>query len=221
MAHAIYRNDSGKRLPSVTTIIGRFKESGALMQWAYKEGVRQGESGMVTRLYDARDEAAAAGTLAHKMVECRIKGEPQPRMDDDNKDVFGKALQAFKAYRSWESMTKLELVESEVQLVSEQYQFGGTLDAIGRIDDELCLVDVKTSNSVYPDYLIQLAAYKQMWEENYPRRPLTGGFHLCRFAKEHGDFAHHYFPDLSDAWEMFKLYRQAYDLDKELKKRVR
>ena len=29
-----YRID-GKRVPSVTTIIGRFKESGALLRWAW------------------------------------------------------------------------------------------------------------------------------------------------------------------------------------------
>jgi len=106
-----------------------------------------------------------------------------------------------------------------MELVSELYKFGGCPDAIGKIDGKLTLVDWKTSNSVYPDMLIQLAAYKQLWEENFPDRPLYG-FHLCRFSKEHGDFAHHYYSELNDAWEQFKLFRQAYDLDKLLKKRV-
>jgi hypothetical protein len=75
----------------------------------------------------------------------------------------------------------------------------------------LVLLDYKTSNGVYSDMLIQLAAYKNLWEENRPDLPITGGCHLLRFAKERGDFAHHYFQELDDEWEQFLLFRQAYD----------
>jgi len=34
-----------------------------------------------------------------------------------------------------------------------------------------------------------------------------GGIHLCRFGKETGDFAHHYCPELEQAWEAFKHMR--------------
>jgi hypothetical protein len=105
-------------------------------------------------------------------------------------------------------------------LVSEVYQFGGTPDAIGRVNGELCLLDWKTSNSVYSDYLLQLAAYRVLWEEINPDRPLMGGFHLLRFSKEHGDFAHHFYRDLSEAWEMFAHHRAAYGLDAALRKRA-
>lgn len=105
-------------------------------------------------------------------------------------------------------------------MVSEQYRFGGTPDAIGKVDGELCLIDWKTSNSVYSDYLIQIAAYKHLWEENHPGQLITGGYHLCRFAKENGDFAHHYYPDLEEAWRLFLLFREAYDIDKVLRKRA-
>ncbi len=40
-----YRLANGDRCPSVTTIIGRFKESGALIQWAYKRGTEHGLGG--------------------------------------------------------------------------------------------------------------------------------------------------------------------------------
>jgi hypothetical protein len=60
-------------------------------------------------------------------------------------------------------------------------------------------------NAVYADYLYQLAAYGLLWNENYPDHPPVGGFHLCRFAKEQGDFSHHYFPSLDD--EAASLWR--------------
>jgi hypothetical protein len=81
-------------------------------------------------------------------------------------------------------------------------------------------VDWKTSNAVYSDYLLQLAAYKHLWEANHPDQPLVGGFHLCRFSKDHGDFAHHYYAELDRAWDMFKHLRAAYGFDYELKKRA-
>ena len=212
-----YKLKDGTRVPGTTTIIGRFKESGGLLYWACEQG-KAIERGEISSLYDKRDEAAEAGTLAHSIVEAHINGEgwdislyPQ--------EIQDQATQAFEAYLTWERMTKLEIIEQEMELVSETYRFGGCPDAIGKIDGKLCMVDWKTSNSVYQDYLIQLAAYKQLWEENYPGRPLEG-FHLCRFSKTSGDFAHHYYSELDDAWEQFKLFRKAYDLDRKLKKRV-
>lgn len=214
-----YKNKDGKRVRGVTTIIGRFKDSGGLMYWAFEQG-KAAERGEIDKLYDKRDEAAESGTLAHSLVEMHINNEPRKILPDIPEQTQIEALEAFNAYLNWASMTKLKIVEQEMPLVSEKYQFGGCLDAIGEINDEFCLVDWKTSNSVYPDYLIQLAAYRQLWEENNPDRLLTGGFHLCRFAKSHGDFAHHYYPDLSEAWEQFKIFLRAYEIDKGLKKRA-
>lgn len=212
VAH-IYKNKAGSRLPSVTTVISRFKESGGLIHWAWNLGI-EGKD-----YRQERDAAATAGTIAHQMVEARLRGEDYtpPTVDVE---TLGKANGGFEAYLTWERMTKVSIVHSEVSLVSENYGYGGTLDAIGEFEGKRVLIDWKTSNSVYQDYLIQLAAYKTLWEENYPDHPIDGGFHLCRFGKEHGDFAHHYYPDLSDAWEQFQLYRRAYDLDKALKKRA-
>lgn len=215
-----YKNAAGKRVPGTTTIIGRFKDSGGLLWWAFEQG-KSAERGEIESLYDKRDEAAESGTLAHSMVEAHIKGENPADVCVGPIGVQTQARAAFEAYLVWENQTKLKIVEQEMSLVSEKHQFGGTPDAIGIINNELCLIDWKTSSSVYADFLIQISAYKHLFEENNPDRPLTGGFHLCRFAKEHGDFAHHYYPNLDEAWEQFLLFRRAYDIDKELKKRTK
>ena len=207
----------GTRIPGVTTITGRFKDSGGLLHWAFQ----QGQSGAAS-LYEKRDEAGIAGNFAHDMVEASIHGQEIPQTPPDMAaDTAKAAMNGFMAYQTWKGQSGLKIIETETPLVSELYRFGGTPDAIGLMSNALCLIDWKTSNGVYPDFLIQIAAYKQLWEENFPDRPIIGGFHLCRFAKEHGDFAHHYYSELDDAWEMFKLLRQAYDLDKKLKQRTK
>lgn len=224
-----YRTRDGKRVPSVTTILSRFKDSGALMKWAYSTGREHGRMEAMgedapNSLYDVSGKAADIGTAAHEMVEHYINKSEDPLFCEAYKslpsELKPKAENAFGMYLKWAEQSRLEVIEQEIGLVSEAYRFGGTPDAIGKIGDELCLVDWKTSNGVYSDYLLQLAAYRLLWEESNPDRPLTGGFHLCRFSKEHGDFAHHYYADLSDGLEMFLLLRRAYDLDFALRKRA-
>lgn len=213
-----YRLKDGRKVPGVTTIVGRFKDSGALLYWACEQG-KAIERGEIKNLYDKRDEAADSGTLAHACVEAHIKNLPLPVLPDNA--VGRAAFQGFENYLNWQSNSNIKIIEQEMELVSEAYEFGGCPDAIG-VDSkgQLCLLDWKTSNGVYQDYIIQLAAYKNLWEENYPDRLLVGGFHLCRFSKDHADFAHHFWNELDDAWEQFKRFRESYELDKKLKKRV-
>lgn len=208
-----YKNVAGQKVPGTTTIIGRFKESGGLLQWAFK----QGQSGAPT-LYAERDKAAEAGTIAHDMIEASILGKPQPIVAADP-DILAKALNAFKQFGEWYELSKMELVATEKSYVSEKHQFGGTVDAIGKDSKgRIVLVDWKTSNAVYQDYLVQLAAYALLLEECSEWRP--EGFHLLRVSKESADFAHHFFGELEDAKRAFILMRELYDIDSRLKKRA-
>lgn len=145
-------------------------------------------------------------------------------------ETSAEAVNAFEMYLKWEKQTKLKLLSKyqEIQLVSPAYLFGGTPDAIGEIDGEILLLDWKSSNGIYSDYMIQLAAYQHLVNDGYQMsdgNPLPfkvgKGAHLLRFSKNFADFGHHYFGDLDDAWEQFKLFRQAYDLDKKLHERVK
>jgi hypothetical protein len=211
---------NGKKVPGVTSIIGRFKDSGALLYWAFEQG-KAAERGEIANLYDKRDQAAESGTLAHSLVEAHIHGEPLPDLSTYPEEISVPALQGFQNYLRWQEDNKIEILYQEMELVSSEYLFGGCPDAIGRDSrGELCLLDWKTSNAIYVDYLLQIASYRHLWETNNPDKLLTGGFHLLRFSKEHADFAHHFWSELDDAWEQFKLFRRSYDLDKIIKKRV-
>lgn len=213
-----YKLKDGTKCPGVTTILSRFKESGGLLQWAYAQG-QAAERGEIDNLYDKRDSAAEAGTLAHSLVEAHINGLPLPALPDN---VIGKqAQQGYENYVRWAEDNRIQIIKQEEQMVSEVCRFGGCPDALG-IDNrgQLCILDWKTSNGVYLDYLLQIAGYRILHEENHPDQPITGGFHLLRFSKENADFAHHYWSELEDAKEMFILLVRAFELDKRLKKRV-
>jgi hypothetical protein len=208
-----YITRDGTRVPGVTTLLGRFKESGPLLQWAFK----QGQSG-ARSLYEKRDEAAEIGSVVHDIVEGEIHGREAPPVPPAMADEVASAL---SAWHRWRESHQLQIIATEVPYVSEVYRFGGTLDAVAREPDgRLVLLDWKTSNGVYTDYLLQLAAYKLLWDEWNPSDPITGGFHLVRFSKSHGDMEHRYWPDLAEAAEMFLHLRAAYDLDAKLKRRA-
>lgn len=224
-----YYNGAGEKVPGTTTIIGRFKDSGGLIQWAYKSGreherlVAQGKDAP-RYLYDVVQLAADAGTMAHDMIEAAILGKPYTLPDgqqtDEREAVIAKARNAFAQFQEWREQTGIEIVETEKAYVSEALQFGGTVDAIGRdTRGRIVLLDWKTSGAVYSDMLIQLAAYALLLEECAPEYT-PQGFHLLRVSKEAADFAHHFYGELDDAKEQFKLLRRAYDLDKRLSKRA-
>ena len=202
----------GTKIPGTTTIISKFKESGGLIHWAWSLGMEGKDYRKV------RDDAANIGTIVHDRVEAFVKKVDWIPPETISKDDLEKVESGFNAYKSWQEQSKIEVIETEMQLVSEEFHFGGTPDAVGRFGYSLVLLDWKSSNAVYGDYLIQLAAYGHLLRE--VRDINVTAFHLCRFSKEHGDFSHHYFQDLSEAWEAFKHMRSLYDLMNRLKKRV-
>ena len=213
MAHTPYYV-SGRRVPSVTTVISNCKLGGIepLLIWANKCGI----NGLSHR--DEANFAADVGTVAHEKISAFIKGiefDAEPY----SYEMLDASEPCYKAFLEWHNQSKFNLVESEVSLVSEKYNYGGTLDAIIEMDGRLMLCDWKTSNHVYADYLIQLSAYQNLWRENFPDRPITNEAYLLRVSK--GDtvtFTTHYWNDLSLAWDTFMKMRELYDMHKELKK---
>jgi hypothetical protein len=209
-----YRLADGTRIPGTTTVIsaGLGWNKGALMHWAWTEG-REGR-----HYRETREAAADAGTLAHAMVDAHIRGELVAVPPDVLEPVKANALLSYHAFREWFDGSRIDLVETEMHLVSEDYRFGGTPDAVGRLKGQLALLDWKTSKAVYADYLIQLAAYEHLWNANRGEQ-ITGGIHVCRFDKSTGGFSHHWWPSeaLRPAWRAFQHLRALYDLQRQMK----
>ena len=212
MAHPVYRLKDGTRVPSVTTVLSRFKDAGGLIHWAWTLG-KEGKD-----YREERDRAADAGTLAHEAVEAFVHGL-SPRFGEDA-EIAGKAERAYGAFREWATQTQLQVTETEVSMISEKHKFGGTMDAL-LVSGKRAVGDWKSSNALYPEYLIQVAAYGMLWEENHPDEPITGGYHLLRFDKTYGDFTHKWWGELDTAKKAFLLMRELYELDKELKQRIK
>lgn len=212
-----YRNAEGKRVPGVTTITSRFKESGGLIHWAWNEG-------MEGRDYrETRDAAADAGTIAHDAIFAHLHGQlyDWPESMHDMEDAkYRLAYAGFQEYLKWERQTKIEIIAAEEPIVSETLQVGGTPDGIGTSEGEYGLLDWKTSNGLYADYLYQCGIYCEMVEEHYGFK--IGRLHILRLGKEDASFHHHSWARDSEkvvkAIEAFHMMRELYEIDKQVKR---
>ena len=140
--------------------------------------------------------------------------------EKDFEAILDKAEASFLSFLEWKDLMKLEMIASEVNLVSERWQCGGTPDAIVYLGEmkKRALLDLKTSNGCYPDYLCQLGAYESIWEENYPDQPITGGLHLLRISKEEAAFHHHMWNSLPEAVKAFQHALELHKIQKILKR---
>ncbi len=199
MPPRVYKNSAGKRVPSVTTVIANLGwNKGPLMYWAWNEGIEG-------RNYRETSETAAdIGTIAHAMVEAELKKTDWRQMVDlrgVTDEQIAKAKTAYSAWREWAETVNFKLLQSEHSLVSNRHNFGGTID-VAAVKKETCIVDLKTSKDVYADHRIQISAYGQLWNENYPENPIKA-YYLLRIDKHTGGFAYYYWPELDRAWEAF------------------
>jgi hypothetical protein len=238
MARRDYRGDTGKKLPGVTNIIDVLAKP-ALTGWGYKQGlwnyeqVTENIMGRISlgdhdgtlvdnikqiisdfpirKLYDKRDEAADAGTLAHSMVEVYLKNEGYVDLAGKGEAVVAKATACFGAFKTWATNHQFKLVESEKALVSK-LGYGGTID-IGAVVGDLNIVDIKTSSGIYFSMRVQVAAYGLLWNENNPDNPIKG-YRILQLGAE-GDFHEGYWPNLDHEAQVFLNALNIYQILKE------
>lgn len=143
-----YQNDNHISVPRVTEILSRMIHSDTLMYWANSLGFKR------LKYRDVLNKAASIGTEAHNAIEKFLKDKLKT---EDNVPFLG--------FLNWytdlsTSGVQVEAIYIEKTLICEW--FGGTLDALLKIDGKTYLVDFKTSNHVTFTYFLQLAAYNFM-----------------------------------------------------------
>lgn len=151
-----YRNNDGVVIPGVTTITGELGwNKSVLVNWANKLGLK----GLDCRKYV--DDKAAIGTLAHGLVLEDISGLKFDTSDYTENQIH-QAQNCLASYREWRKNKSIEAVFTERMLVHNELNYGGTPDFYGKVDGVLSLVDYKTGSGVYPEYIIQVAAYVEL-----------------------------------------------------------
>ena len=197
--HTKYFTSDNVQVKSVTTLIGQHLgwNKQMLIAWSRIQGLKGKDANKV------RDEAGEIGTLAHKYCEAYIKKEKVDTTDYSENQIK-KAIIAFDAFKQWNSQVKPEYIESEIKLVSDKFKTGGTCDLILKIKNKLVIADLKTSKGLYDEFIVQLGAYRKLYELQTGNK-ITSGL-LLRLDKEGNGFEQHQIPlkKLNWGWKVFQ-----------------
>jgi hypothetical protein len=147
-----------------------------------------------------KEEAAAAGTEAHKWAEKFIKAKTKNEWPALPKDPA--VYNAVSAFLKWVNEHKVRFVSSERKVYSRNHRYAGIMDAVAVIGGKRCVVDFKTAKGFYPEFQIQVAAYQAAAEEEDGRKH-SGEKWLVRFDKESGEFEARQFGGQAEDFKAF------------------
>ena len=150
-----YVTPEGKKLPSVTTVVGAQKKQ-AIMEWRRRVGEEVANK--------ISKQATTRGTNMHSLCEYYLNNEPKPPgvVMPDAKEMFI-SIKPF--------LNKINNIHyQEVGLWSSQLGLAGRVDCIGEYEGKLSVIDFKTSKKAKDresilDYFWQCTAYALMYEE--------------------------------------------------------
>ena len=227
MAKYEYFAKDGEKLRGVTSIIGEnlgWNKRG-LMSWAWDQG-RHGKD-----FKETSKEEAKAGTVAHYLIECHIKGvkpdvEGTFAVIENREESLKKAYLGYNNFCEWVSMVDFKPFLSEKICISEKYRYGTRIDCLAFIRKKLSIVDWKLAKDIYADHLLQLAAHEVVWNECNPKKVIDGGLHILKIGKEDASFSHHFWNSLEDtrsekielAWKAFCVCLELDGLAKKLRR---
>jgi CRISPR/Cas system-associated exonuclease Cas4 (RecB family) len=105
-------------------------------------------------------ESQDIGKNLHSMIEAYFRGETL-------EEHTGPELRMFLLFKKWALESRISPIELELSMESKQYKYHGTCDFIGKLGDRLVIVDWKTSSMMDDLHAVQLAAYAQMYKEQF------------------------------------------------------
>ena len=145
----------GNAYPSVTTVIGEKKKK-SIIEWRRKVG--EDEANKISK------RATTRGNKCHKLAEDYLSNMPLDRYRDD---VLSLGL--FHQIRPYiDRINNIHALEES--LYSHTLRLAGRVDCIAEYDEELAIIDFKTSTKFkreewIQDYFSQETAYAIMFQE--------------------------------------------------------
>lgn len=189
---------NGKVIPSVTTVIGLIDKSRQLLIWAENlaRDYFKANAGCInleiaeqaiTQYKYIRDTTAQQGKDIHSICEMFVRhilfNEPEPNLDN----LEPETINGFSAFLKWYNANDVEFLQTEKLVYSRKYNYCGTLDLIAKVNNITLLCDIKSGKDIYPNFWIQLAAYKNAYLEEHKKETIDG-FAILHFDKITSDF---------------------------------
>jgi len=157
-----YYRRNGNYYPSVTYVLSYYPKGKFFENWLKQVGF---SADYIVK------KAAEEGTQVHELCEAYLNGEELKFLDDRGRPQYNPDVwQMFLRFVEFWEEFKPTLIETEVHIFSDVLQVAGTCDLIVKINGELWLLDLKTSNQLQTTYELQTAVYGQCYEECFGKK---------------------------------------------------
>ena len=157
-----YYRRHGKYYPSITYILSYYPKGKYFEDWLKKVGY---SSEHIVK------KAAEEGTQVHEMVEAYLLGEELNFLNQWSKPQYHPDVwKMFLRFVEWWEEYNPTLIETEVHLFSDELKVAGTCDLVCEINNELWVIDLKTSNNLQTTYELQTAVYAKCYEECFGKK---------------------------------------------------
>ncbi len=189
----------GKQVFGTTSIIGVLDKP-ALKYWAVNMAIGSLEKGLepgvaldeiqIKQLLEearrahtiTKNKSADIGTMIHKWVENYIEARVAKKQIP-KRPVNAEMKNAIEGFFNWAKENKVQIVASEQKVYHTRYKYAGTLDLEAIVNGKRTIVDLKTSNAIYPEMFLQAAAYLKAREQETGKK-YPGGVMILRLSKE-------------------------------------
>jgi hypothetical protein len=212
-------------IPKTTTKSGK---EAVIMEYAdFEKAVMAAKSAHKERLEDAGNVGHATHDWIEKYIQSLIDEKEQLTLQLLSQFPFDeRAVNGCRAMLDWAQRHNVRFLETEKKVFSRSLDVSGTLDGKALTDscgdlkccgeafkDRLSLIDWKTSNHLYLEYIMQVGFY---WlAENEEHGTQFDDAWIIRLGKEDGEFDPWHLDQDAISWGQ-KAFRSALDLTRDL-----
>lgn len=157
-----------KGVPSVTFIAGSYPKGIGFYKWLAEKGWDESEA--------IKQAAGTKGSKVHLAIadilsgiEVRIDSKYPNKETEKEEELTLEECDCILAFKSWFDSVKPKVLAWETVVFSEIHNYAGTIDFICEINGETWIIDFKTGQYIWPEYELQLSAYRRAIEngENF------------------------------------------------------
>jgi hypothetical protein len=219
---------TGKLVDSVSTKLIIEKEH--LKRWAVNKALdymkdfwplltEDNKESLYKSAYNAhiqiRDNAGDTGHTAHSAAEDYVIEWGKtgvkpvsiiPFVKDQNNYS---AIAAARSLEDFFNKNKVEIIATELIVGDTACNSAGTLDAIALWNDEVVILDYKTSNQISDSFSLQVSAYAKMFTK-MTKIPVSK-VKILHLSKDYDKCTVYDLPDIESAYKAFKAISKVYD----------
>jgi len=186
-------------LPSVTWICGHYPKGIAFYKWLADKGWDEAEA--------IKSAAGDKGSKVHKAIEDILKGKTvkydskyRNPSTEELEELTPQEYGCVMSFVDWAKETNPEVIATEYTVINQELGYAGTVDFKAKINGQVYLIDLKTSQQVWPEHELQVSAYKHADKGVEKLAILQVGYNRNK--------AKYKFTDIEDKFDLFLAARQ-------------